>query len=110
MSFIDRTPIVLAVVGQATERALDDAAEYILETANRTVPIEEGTLQNSGGIGKATGKRAIYYDTPYARRQHEELDWRHDAGRRAKWLEKTMQEERQKVLDFLGRGIGGGMR
>ncbi|MBE0430032.1 MAG: hypothetical protein IBX61_09225 [Thermoleophilia bacterium] len=103
---VDKRALVAAAVNRQVESALDDAAEYVLETANRTVPIEEGTLEKSGGIGKATGKRTVYYDTPYARRQHEELGYRHDSGRRAKFLEKTMQEEEKAVTEFLRDRIG----
>jgi len=35
----------------------------------------------------------VAYDTPYAVRQHEDTRLRHDAGRRAKWLERTADEE-----------------
>ena len=84
----------LARVKQA---AVSDATEYLLETANRTVPIEEATLEGSGTATveqDATVTRGVVaYDTPYALRQHEDTRLRHDPGRRAKWLERTAQEE-----------------
>ena len=54
-----------------------------------------------------TGKRttldggAVAYDTPYAVRQHEDTRLRHDPGRRAKWLERTAQEQ----APAIGRAI-----
>lgn len=103
---IDKRALAAAATKAAVESALDDAAEHILEASNRTIPIEEATLERSGDVGRAPGKRSIYYDTPYARRQHEELDWRHDSGRRAKYLEKAMQEEEGAVKDMLKKRVG----
>ena len=33
---------------------------------------------------------AVSYDTPYAIRQHEDLSYKHDAGRKAKYLEDPL--------------------
>jgi hypothetical protein len=43
----------------------------------------------------------VSYDTPYAARQHEELDWRHAPGRQAKYLEQPLNAERATVLDLV---------
>ena len=85
-------------------RALFLGAGHILTMANRTVPIEEATLERSGGIDvdASRGVATIYYDTPYARRQHEDLSLKHDEGRRAKWLELAMKEEAERVFAFIG--------
>jgi hypothetical protein len=106
----DRRALVSAKVHEATIQAVGDAAEYVLETANRTVPLEEGTLQRSGDVDHDGLKATISYDTPYACRQHEDSRNRHDSGRRAKWLEKTFQEETGKVREFLKSAIGKAMK
>jgi hypothetical protein len=68
--------------------------EHVLGEATKLVPIEEGTLSRSG---KTDATRdgdsivaAVSYDTPYAVRQHEEMGYRHDAGRQAKYLEAPL--------------------
>lgn len=72
------------------------AAEHVLGESTKVVPIEEGTLSASGKTDAqmdgdvAVG--AVSYDTPYAARQHEEMGWRHDAGRTAKYLERPLGE------------------
>ena len=85
--------------------ALDDAGEYLLEEANRTVPIEEHILEGSGTVD--TDRQAlvttISYDTPYAVVQHENPDYRHDPGRRAFWLRLTLEEQSSRVLNWMGR-------
>lgn len=83
------------------------ASEYLLEAANRTVPLEEGTLERSGvaTVDDISMKAAVSYDTVYAVRQHEELDWRHAPGRRAKWLELAFTEEAETLHKLIATAI-----
>lgn len=93
-------------VRAAREDALFTAAGYLLEQANRTVPLEEGTLQSSGGVAVDGDEAAVFYDTLYSVTQHERTDYQHDEGRRAKWLELTLQERDRQVREILARGVG----
>lgn len=79
--------------------AVADAGEFLLEQANRTAPIEEGTLIGSGTVtlDRARTKAIVSYDTPYAVRQHEDTRLRHTNGRRAKWLEHTAREQGHQI-------------
>lgn len=91
-------PFVSARAREGGIAGLRLAAEHLLEAANRTVPIEEGTLLRSGvaQVDDSDGIRprgAVSYDTVYAVYQHERLDLRHAPGRRAKWLELAGYEE-----------------
>lgn len=92
--------------------AVTEAAEYLLEQANRTVPIEEGTLMGSGTVSsdRANMRAHVSYGTPYAVRQHESLNYRHASGRRAKWLERTFSEQREAVLQRMASKLGGAFR
>ncbi len=94
---------VLAPLRQQAVVALTDAGEFLLEEANRTVPIEEGTLAGSGNVhvDRDALVATVSYDTPYAIRQHEDTRLRHDSGRRAKWLEHTFREQSNRVLDYI---------
>lgn len=91
------------MIRKAAMDALEDAGEFLLEEANRTVPIEEGTLARSGQVTRDDRKGEVWvtYDTPYAVRQHEDTRLRHDPGRRAKWLERTFKEQGGRVGKFL---------
>jgi hypothetical protein len=78
----------------AAYRGLLIAGEHVLGESNKTVPIEEYTLGRSGTV---TGDRsrlraAVSYDTPYAVRQHEDMTFRHDPGRTAKYLENALND------------------
>jgi hypothetical protein len=78
----------------AANRGLAIAAEYVLGESNKVIPIEEYTLGRSGTVSRdpALNRVAVYYDTPYAVRQHEDMTLRHDPGRTAKYLENALND------------------
>lgn len=82
---------------------LNLATEHLLEAANRTVPIEEGTLERSGetDVDESSLTGSVYYDSVYAAYQHENLDFRHAPGRRAKWLELAVDEEAETITALI---------
>lgn len=85
---------VVAQVRAGADRGAMLAGELILTTARRRVPHEEGTLERSGAVSQPRDARVtVSFDTPYAVRQHEELGYRHDKGRQAKYLESAMADE-----------------
>ncbi len=88
-------------------RGLKLATEHLLETANRTVPLEEGTLLRSGvaQVDDSELKGAVSYDTVYAVYQHERLQNRHAPGRRAKWLELAAQEENDVMVALIAEQL-----
>ena len=93
-------------VARAAKKALRQAGEYLLEESNRTIPHETGHM---AGTGRATELPklvvVVSYDTPYALRQHEDTRLRHASGRRAKWLERTLDERRRKMIKFIQRAV-----
>lgn len=98
---------VKATISRAAARGLFIGASYGLQESNRVVPIEEGTLQRSGFVDVDPGalSATIAYDTPYAKRQHEDMSLRHDQGRKAKFLEDTMKQRGRTMFELVGREI-----
>ncbi|QKN87597.1 hypothetical protein QEN63_gp12 [Streptomyces phage Vondra] len=86
---------VAAAARAGAVQGLRLGAEHVLQVSRARVPIEEGTLERSGTatVDEDQLTAAVAYDTPYAVRQHEEMDYRHDNGRTAKYLERPMNEE-----------------
>lgn len=84
------------------------ATEYVLGESNRVIPIEEGTLMREGTVerDKSKLKTAVVYFGPYAQRQHEDMTFRHDPGRSAKFLEKALADHKT-IRDIIGRTIRG---
>jgi hypothetical protein len=94
----------------AARDGMQDGLEVVLSTSNQLAPIEEGTLIRSGTVSMDTSPRirgAVSYDTPYAVRQHEEMGYRHDAGRQAKFLETAFNRDRLLVAEAITRKIRG---
>lgn len=101
----------LASIRSAQLHGAELAAEHLLGEANKTVPIEEASLERSGAAStEQTGGEtalAVSYDTPYAVVQHESLHFQHDQGRSAKWLENAFNSEGDKALDVIARAVRG---
>ncbi|GHB98605.1 MULTISPECIES: hypothetical protein [Streptomyces rochei group] len=93
-------------------RGLGLGGEHLLEVSNRRIPIEEGTLERSGTVtvDEANLDTIVSYDTPYSVRQHEDLTLRHDEGREAKFLEKSLDEEGAVILDLIAAEVRRSLR
>lgn len=92
-----------ATIAGGRSKGLRLGAEHLLGASRAVVPIDEATLERSGTatVDEAQGKAAVSYDTVYAVKQHEELDWQHDAGRTAKYLERPMHEEAEAIRGII---------
>lgn len=87
----------------SAKKGLDEATEHVLGVARDRVPIEEGTLERSGAAYVDAGelKGYVYFDTPYAVVQHEDLTFVHDEGRQAKYLESAFNSERDTIRQLI---------
>ena len=96
MEAIDETPIdtgTLRRSGTVTVGALPDGAQ-VYEAA------ESGSEMKNAFPGPEGKEKAVYisFNTPYARRQHEELGYNHPLGGKAKYLEDPFNRNKKKVL------------
>jgi hypothetical protein len=87
-------------------------AEHVLGESRRRVPIEEGNLERSGTatVDEDELRAAVAYDTPYAVRQHEDMTYRHDQGRQAKYLEEPLHNEAATVRALIAAQIRRALR
>lgn len=100
---IDETPIdtgTLRRSGTVTVGALPDGAQ-VYEAA------ESGTEMKASFPDKIGKEKAVYisFNTPYARRQHEELGYNHPRGGKAKYLETPFNRNKNKVLKYAEKQI-----
>lgn len=103
MSRFQMNPSLLREIEKARDRAVKNAAEHLLEQSNRTIPIEEHIMEASGRATAEGGRGVVSWDTPYVVRQHEDTRLRHDSGRRAKWAERTFNEESSRIGQYIGQ-------
>lgn len=92
------------------ERALQAGADLLLDESNRIAPIETGDLIRSGRAVANSDEAAVGYNSVYAARQHEELGWRHDAGRQAKFLENSLRRHSDRIVDAMAEEIRDALR
>lgn len=96
----------------AAARGLLLAAEHVLTESQAVVPLDESPLQQSGtaSVDEGSLTAAVSYDTPYAVRQHEEMDYRHAPGRQAKYLEQPLNASRDTVSRIIAAQIRRALR
>ena len=88
-------------------RGLHMWGEHVLDEAVRVVPIEEGVLQNSGTVGQSADGKTVGIGfgsgaaAKYAVPQHEHLEYQHDPGKQAKYLEMPLQASKSTGLRIL---------
>lgn len=89
----------IGTIRDAVASGLGLGAEHILNVSNEHVPLEYGDLEGSGVTSSddTNLEAAVSYNTPYAARQHEEMSWKHDEGRTAKYLENAANSESNTV-------------
>src|SRR5689334_13356302 len=99
---------VLAALKGASMQGLELAADHLLQVSSGLAPHEEGDLERSGEVSKDPGSQtvAVSYDRPYAVKQHEDMTLRHDDGRKAKYLEDPMNEEKPTMLALIAKAAG----
>lgn len=102
----------LAHIRAAAVRGVRVGGEHLLQVSRERVPIEEATLERSGvvSVDESSMTSAVSYDTPYAVRQHEELSYRHDPGRTAKYLEGPLREEKDTILAIIAAQVRRALR
>jgi len=128
-----RTKEAVKIAEEAGLKALRTGAEAILTEAIDETPVETGTLRRSGTVtvgalpdgtqvyeaaesgsdmkdafpGTEGKEKAVYisFNTPYARRQHEELGYNHPLGGKAKYLETPFNANKKKVIKYAEKQI-----
>lgn len=98
---------VSRLIDEAGEKGLFMAGSHLLDESRNEVPFEEGTLSNTADVFPDVGNRqvSVVYDQPYAVIQHEAMGFRHDAGRKAKYLEDPLNHEADKMVEAVAKSI-----
>lgn len=82
-----------------------EAVEELKRLSQAVVPVDMMDLHNSATATftpTAEGFRgSVTYDGPYAARQHEEVDWRHDPGRQAKYLGGPLRANSDRLQEHI---------
>ena len=95
------------LIRETAFQAIRDGAEAILTEAIDETPIDTGTLRRSGTVTEAPQENTVYvsFNTPYARRQHEDLTLNHPRGGKAKYLEDPFKRNAEKVEQLVAQRV-----
>lgn len=105
--------LVERCVKRGGRKGLFDALDHLMSVSKDQVPLDKGPLKNSAAVdvsGDGTSG-TVSYDTPYAVEQHENVNIRHQRGRKAKYLEDPLNDPavQQEMVQLLGGGMRGEM-
>jgi len=92
---------------EGARRGLLLAGEHLKGESQQEVPHDEGTLEDTAKVTVSSDGLtvAVSYGTAYAVRQHEELDWNHQDGRKAKFLEDPLNREKDVMARLIQREV-----
>jgi hypothetical protein len=82
--------------------ALKTEAEFMMTASKQIVPLDDGKLMDSGFVDDPKINRnsisvGLFYGTEYALIQHEDMNFKHAAGRKAKYLIDPVKEASSKL-------------
>jgi len=105
MAVLDRiSPAVIGVEQDLIQRVFNESQEE--------VPYDTGVLSMSALLfaadddGTGVIEAGVSYNTDYAVRQHEDLEYDHPNGRKAKYLEDPFNEQITGLEAAMGAAIG----
>lgn len=77
------------ITRQCTKKGTWSALDHLAAVSKEQVPLDQGPLKNSCYVDVADdgSSGTVSYDTPYAVVQHENMQFQHQHGRKAKYLE-----------------------
>lgn len=81
--------LIKNVTKSGSKRATWMALDHLASVSKQQVPLDQGPLKNSCAVdvNDNGSQGTVSYDTPYAVVQHENTGFRHQRGRKAKYLE-----------------------
>ncbi|WP_102193208.1 HK97 gp10 family phage protein [Microbacterium aurantiacum] len=83
---------ILTIVEKAAQDAMRKTGRELLKRSNELAPVDDRDLIKSGKVVVDDLSVTVRYTAPHAVFQHEHLDWEHDDGGSAKFLERASDE------------------
>ncbi len=107
---IDEAPIdtgTLRRSGTVTVGGLPPDSEAIYQASKRKKEGGQRKSHKKAFLEPVGTENAVYisFNTPYARRQHEEIDYEHPRGGKAKYLEDPFNRNKDKVIKYVNKKI-----
>ena len=112
---IDEAPVDTGTLRRSGTVTVGSLPKNPTQIYEESLPPEKGGsgMEHKDAFPDPVGKeKAVYisFNTPYARRQHEELGYEHPRGGKAKYLEDPFRLLKQKVLKMADSQIKKALR
>jgi len=82
---------ILSLVELASHEAVKEAAEDILERAQRHVPLDRGTLMGTGAVSVDGSEASVSYNTVYAAKLHQHPEYNFQGQGEGRWLQNAVE-------------------
>lgn len=83
---------ILSALEKAAQDGMRNGGREMLRRARDLAPVDDGDLRRSGKVVVDDMSMSVRFTAPHAVFQHEHLDWEHDGGGGAKFLEIASDE------------------
>jgi len=112
---IDEAPVDTGTLRRSGTVTVGSLPKNPTQIYIESLPPEKGGsgMEHKDAFPDPVGKeKAVYisFNTPYARRQHEELGYNHPLGGKAKYLETPFNANKKKVIKYAERKIKEALR
>ena len=89
----------------AVKKSLTDIALDLQGESQRRAPVDTGDLRGSAYTKQDGLTAEVGFSSPYAVRQHENMQYKHKRGGEAKYLENPFKERRDRYLKDIGDAV-----
>lgn len=110
---LDRV-LIKSVVKAGGRKGTWSALDYLATESKKQVPLDQGPLMHSCvvDVNEDGSEGTVSYDEPYAIVQHENMQFRHQRGRKAKYLEDPCNDKgiQENMVTIMQRSMSEEMR
>lgn len=97
---------VLDAITNAAQDGLMDCGADLQSKSVQEAPVDTGDLRANCAVKEKPLSVVVGYDLPYAMKQHEELEYNHPKGGKAKYLEDPFNENADNYVDRIKERAG----
>lgn len=105
---------IRSLTRECSKKSTWTALDHLAAVSKEQVPLDQGPLKNSCyvDVNEDGSQGTVSYDTPYAVVQHENMQFQHQRGRKAKYLEDPAHDSqvRHEMLSLMQKSFSGEMR
>ena len=90
---------------ESVKKSLKEISLDLQGESQRRAPVDTGDLRGSAYTKQDGLTAEVGFSSPYAVRQHENMQYKHKRGGEAKYLENPFKERRDRYLKDIGDAV-----